>query len=416
MIADMQRARMMCHHLGECGWEAEVVAPDLSHQPPQCVEPGAEEFFARGVPFHSARPVGAKLWDAAGASTIAWRGLWPVKRQGERVLRARKFDAVFVSTAHYLLALAAKSWRREFGVPFFIDLHDPWHSKPSTSTAPRQRLKHRFVAWFSAWAERSSLQAVRGVVSVSPGYLQYLEDAFGSSRFSWQRTGSMIVEPFGFEPADHVIACRSMECEAEPPRRVAYCGAGGRVMRESWSFLCSLLQRLSRDDAGDVDKVLWDLRGTALHYKPGDRCEMHAWAEEKGIGDLVLESPSRVTYADSIRFLYQARGVLLLGVDAPVYMASKLFSYLYSGKPVLAVIRAGSVMQPYLDRQEGVWVLHFGPYATPAGDAGRVLQGFLRSVVKGERFDRKCTLADFTASAMTRRLVAFMQRAIHSER
>ena len=50
------------------------------------------------------------------------------------------------------------------------------------------------------------------------------------------------------------------------------------------------------------------------------------------------EYPARVTYRRSLELLLQGDGALVLGVDDAGYMPSKLATYAYSGKPLLACL------------------------------------------------------------------------------
>jgi len=70
MIADMQRARVMCRHLRECGWEPEVLTPDLSFQPAQCTEANADRFFDSATRVHEVAATGGRWWDALGSTSI----------------------------------------------------------------------------------------------------------------------------------------------------------------------------------------------------------------------------------------------------------------------------------------------------------------------------------------------------------
>lgn len=409
MIADMHRARMMCRHLRDCGWEPEVLAPDFSHQLPQCIEPDAEKFFDGRTPFYPVEPRGGWFWDALKSSSISWRGLWPVLAEGNRVLSCGGYDLVFFSTTHYMLTLAGYFWQRKFGIPFVVDLHDPWHARLIPRPKLGRGIRGKIWSGLTAWGERVSLASASAVVSVSPAYLEAIGRRYGAEAFSWQRQGRGHVEPFGYESVE-VAAAGENAAAGGRPATIAYCGAGGRVMRAAWVALCQALTELKAEDADIAEKVRFVFKGTSLHYRPGDSLEMVERAHEYGVADLVSEDPSRLSYAESLRLIATAEAALLLGVNDPGYMASKLFPYLASGKPLLAVIRHGSVMRPVLDRMEGVTVLEFDEHGRMIGGSIADLAAFLREAAAGRTFDRKERLTNHTAAAMTQRLAALFDR------
>lgn len=414
MIADMQRARMMCRHLLEHGWEAEVLAPDLSHQPLQCIEPQAAQFFDPGIPFHAASPRGGKCWDFVGSSTLAWRGFWPVLSEGSGLLRGGRYDLVFFSTAHYMLTLAGCSWRKRHGVPFVIDLHDPWHARSVPRPELARGLRGRILTTVAARSERAVLSAACGVISVSPSYLEAITRHYGAEVFGWQKTGCHRVEPFAYEPAETAAARRAVSDNAADgdSATISYCGAGGRVMRASWRVLCQALADLKSRDSSLLESVRFVFKGTSLHYREGDSLEMVEAAREEGVAHLVSEDPTRISYGDSIQLVVGAEGVLILGVDDPGYMASKLFSYLSAGKPLLAVLRTGSVMVPFLQGCPGVTVLEFGPDGSPGQETSEKLRSYLADVRTKRVFNREAALAARSASAMTQRLVQCFESCV----
>jgi glycosyltransferase involved in cell wall biosynthesis len=412
MIADMQRARMMCRHLRECGWESEVLTPDLSFQPAQCTEADAHRFFDPATPVHEVSAKGIRLWDAVGSTSISWRGLWPVLTEGNRLLACGSYDLVYFSTAHYMLSLAGVIWKKRFGVPFVLDLHDPWYARAVPRPELARGLRGKVWSALTSMSERVSLASASGVTSVSPVYLEAIDRHYGHEKFAWQREGLRRVEPFGYEPADVVAAAQGMRLvePAGQTQTIAYCGAGGRVMRASWNALCRALAEIKASKAELLEGVRFVFKGTSLHYRLGDSLEMIDRAREQGIEEFVTEEPERLSYVESIRLIANADAALLLGVDDRGYMASKLFSYLAHGKPLLAVIRHGSIMLPYLSSMPGVTVLEFDERGDFAAGAGKRLEEFLTQTRARKMFDRAKQLEDHSAKVMAQRLSLFFEQ------
>lgn len=414
MIADMQRARVICRHLREWGWEPEVLAPDLSFQPAQCTEVNADGFFDSATTVHEVSAKGGRLWDALGSTSISWRGLWPVLSKGNLLLERGHYDLVFFSTAHYMLSLAGTVWKKRFGVPFVLDLHDPWYARAVPRPELARGLRGKIWSALTSMSERASLASASGVTSVSPVYLQAIDSHYGSQKFVWQREGFHLVEPFGYEPDDGAAAVQGAQPDEAAGRQatIAYCGAGGRVMRASWTALCHALAEIRARNAALLDGIRFVFKGTSLHFRSGDPLEMIDRAREHRVEDCVTEEPARLSYADSIRLIANADATLLLGVDDPGYMASKLFSYLAQEKPLLAVVRRGSVMLPYLSETPGVTVLEFDEHGELGSASGGRLEEFLNQTRARRVSDRTKQLSEHTAKAMAERLGLFFDRVV----
>ena len=65
-------------------------------------------------------------------------------------------------------------------------------------------------------------------------------------------------------------------------------------------------------------------------------------AKEKGIEDIVDESPERLPFLDALRTLAQSDGLLMLGSIEPHYTASRLLPYIHSRRPLFALFHKES--------------------------------------------------------------------------
>jgi hypothetical protein len=148
-----------------------------------------------------------------------------------------------------------------------------------------------------------------------------------------------------------------------------------------------------------------ELYGTDLGWREGDPRYLADIAKEKGVGELVSEAPSRVSYRRSLELLLDGDGALILGVDDAGYMPSKLYAYAYSGKPLLGVVRRdGPVFTAFRTIPGLGHCLWFdGVHSMPLGETGSVLLTFLGEVIARRSFERRRELEPFTASAMARR-------------
>ncbi|MEZ5312311.1 MAG: hypothetical protein R2862_00995 [Thermoanaerobaculia bacterium] len=177
-------------------------------------------------------------------------------------------------------------------------------------------------------------------MAVSQDYLATLRRRYAHRRPKWLLPGRCATIPFGVLPRDLEEAGKARE-EAEVPAgellRLVYVGVGGPVMR-SFGLFCRTLARV-RENAPEAPTagLRVGLYGTMMveGRRPGPLAQV---AAAHRVADLVQENPGRVSYCRSLQLLLAARA-LILGVDDAATMPSKLFTYGYSGKPLLAVVR-----------------------------------------------------------------------------
>jgi hypothetical protein len=128
-------------------------------------------------------------------------------------------------------------------------------------------------------------------------------------------------------------------------------------------------------------------------------------AAEFDMADLVREYPARVTYRRSLELLLQGDGALVLGVDDVGYMPSKLATYAYSGKPLLACLhRDGPALAMLREEPALGHVLWFSQTREmPFADAAAEVAAYLEEIRSGRTFARRAALAPYTAAAMAAR-------------
>src|SRR5262249_43814591 len=151
MIADMHRARQLAWHLPALGWDVEIFCPDESYQPSSCLDGDSAAFFASGTLVHRIPQRLAWLFRVLSAGGIGTRAILPALPSGHNLLRQRRYDLVYISTAQFLQFLLGPVWRRQFGIPYVLDLHDPVY-RPAVEPAG---LKHRMSRMLSRQVEAS---------------------------------------------------------------------------------------------------------------------------------------------------------------------------------------------------------------------------------------------------------------------
>lgn len=407
MLADMQRARMLTWELPRMGWDIEVLTPAWHEVRQDVFEPDAEGFFSQVVLVHEVGSFARQAFEFLGSRSPAWRILWPLNQRGRVLLESGRFDLVYFSTTTFSYFLLGTLWQRKFGVPYILDFHDPWVKEKGPAVQP-QSLKSRLAEWLFVRMERLAVANAAGLVAVSPIYIEALRRRYEAWNPAWLTPVRHAVIPFGALDHDLAEAAKTAKVAEEGSSGrllIHYVGAGGSIMFRSFALICRALALLRSQGNPFVDVVRIRLFGTTYNWKPGDPKPLNEVAQDTGVGDLVAESPERVSYRRSLELLLEGDGVLILGVDDAGYMPSKLFSYALSGKPLLAALHRDSPAFAQFQNTPGLGhVLWFDQSGEmQLSEAVQIVYAFLQEAAARRTFDRHAILEPFLAPAMARR-------------
>lgn len=339
-------------------------------------------------------------------------------RAGRHLLLRRHFDLVYISTTQFPFFLLGPAWQRLTGVPFVLDFHDPCYKEGAANPVwARPSLKHSISHWLAKHVEAGPTIAASGLVSVSPNYIEILRRRYQNNSLAWLIEGRHAVIPFASLPHDLDEVAEQivpMATQATQPARIVYVGAGGPIMRRSFSLLCRTLSQLRTQYPQLVEGVRIELYGTMTGWRNGDPRYLADLAREQGVADLVTEDPNWISYRRSLELLLESDGALILGVDDEGYMPSKLFSYALSGKPLLASLRqegsAFAIFKAVVGLGHALWFTRTEEMLV--ADAAIKLSAFLQEVVSRRSFDRRAILEPFLAPRMARRHVELFEACL----
>jgi hypothetical protein len=418
MIADMQRARQLAWELPKLGWEVEVLSPSTEYQPATCVDEDSAAFFSPHSPVHCVAGMWPGMFKIARIGNIGWRALFPLWSAGRRLLRQKHFDLIYISTAQFPLFLLGRIWQRRFGVPYILDIHDPVYKEGARHPVWAQpSLKHRVSSALAQHLEAHVAKAARGLIAVSPNYIDTLRQRYEAKEPAWLRSGRCDAIPFSALPQDLSEADSGLTPYSErngPPYRMVYVGVGGPVMARSFTLFSRALSRLRMRSGSLCEGVRVELFGTTLGWQPGEARGLADIAAKWGVGDLVREEPGRLSYRRSLELLLQSDGALIFGVEDAGYVPSKLFSYALSGRPLLAILHregpAFSLFQSISKLGHALWIGQKDDM--PLEEATNELETFVREVVTRQIFDRRTSITPYLARAMARRHVDLFEACL----
>jgi glycosyltransferase involved in cell wall biosynthesis len=417
---DMQRVRMSLPHFVDAGWEVVVLTVD-DCEPLAPLEP---ELLAT-VPA-PVRVVRCRIWSRRwtrflGINNLGLRSWLQLCAAGGALLRERHFDLVYFSTTQFVLMPLGRLWWWAFGVPYVIDLQDPWlsdyYTQPGSPRPPggwKYWLTHAAARWLEGW----TLRKCAHIISVSPVYLETL-----ARRYPWYRAEGGSTLTFGAPDADFAIAQARL---ARAPRllpatsalKIVYAGRLGPDMEPALDVLFAAIARFKETPPP------FTLHFYGTSYAPAGRGEptTRGLAARHGIGPLVREQPARIGYLDSLQLLLEADLILLLGSDDRAYSPSKVYPALLAGKPVAAITPSGSVLEGIIQSIGGAALLRFNrPISIDEAAVPRVheaLWEFARNpgIPLGVPIDRDRLRAEYSAATVAARQLALFNRLITRQR
>jgi len=415
---DHQRIRTSLPYFAACGWEAVVLAVEADF-----VSAPQDELLVATVPSEvtvcRVRAVPTRLARLAGLGNIAYRAWFPLAAAGARLLRAQRFDLVYFSTTQFVATALGRRWLRRFGVPFVVDLQDPWrtdyYERPGAPRPPGG-WKYRFARRQAADLEERSWRDAAGFISVSADYLAQL-----AARYPWFAEKPAAVIPFGAPEADFALVHTRGDLvpafEREPGcLHLVNVGAVGPIMRGSLEYLFRQVRAFRSVEPALAARLRFHFIGTS--YAPAGRAEPSVLpvAAAFGVADLVREQTARVGYFTALKTLLAADALVIPGSGDSGYSPSKLGVCWLAAKPVLALAPAGSAFA------RAVTDLDFATLAPwPGPESDPVIADFFRATFRapGEPPPGRDALrfaALHTARARTAEQCALFDRALAAPR
>ena len=411
---DLHRVRLSLPYFNGMGWQPEVWHVDCDR-----VEGDRDPLLLETVPSDVAtyqvsalKPEYTRL---LGLGSLALRSLPFYFRAVGRRLARGDVDLIYFSTTAFPVMVLGRYWKQRFGVPYVIDMQDPWHNEYFLKQLPEER-PPKF--WFSyrlhKYLEPVAMKAVDGIISVSQGYCDTL-----CERYPQVPPHMCTVIPFGadhrdFEVADQeTIPAQSLD-HPEDWINVVYVGVVPSAMK---GVLRTIFRTLATGVVEYPDlfgRVKMHFVGTS--YAPDGQgvSIVEPLAVEEGVAHMVNESTDRIPYFQALRLLRDADHLLIPGSDDPNYTASKLYPYILSRRPVLAVFHEqSSVVDILRATNAGVAVPFNGSTSTDAL-AGQLLQAW-KSLLEQLPFTPDTNWEAFepyTAREMTRRQVEVFDRVV----
>ena len=387
------RALKFARYLPEFGWDPVVVAPrrgsyyrdpTLAFDERKVVRTGSLEISRTakrmiGAGSEANRPARlgpvlgrlrhlVRRWVYRPDAQIGW---YPFAlAAGRRVLAEQRCDAILSSSCPVTAHLVAERLQCEYRIPWVAEFRDLWTDLGRYDSPRRQRLDEA--------TERRLLTGATGVVTVSQGYGRVLSER-GARRVA--------IVTNGFDPEDLA------EGAPGSPPVVTYVGTY-YADRQDLRTALSVLGELARSGP---------LAGLTVRFVGELPESLRPTLADAGLAGST-HCTGFVPHREVLRHLADSRLLLLGGPVSRAFassviqgnIASKVFEYLGSGRPILYVGDAGSDIEAVIRAFPGVACVR-------SGDVVGTREAILSLARRATGYDR-AALAVYTHRSLTQRL------------
>jgi hypothetical protein len=348
--ADMQRIRMSLPYFANYGWDATIVTVDEKYS-----DLPKDQLLLESIPgntkVYKVKALNKKWTSKVGLGSIALRSLWYYRQTVNHILKNEQFDLIYFSTTQFPVCILGAYWKKRFGVPYIIDMQDPWYSTHYDTKPKEQRpAKYKIAYSFHKYMEAIAMKRVDGLISVSENYIADLKD-----RYSQIKHIPTATITFGaFEPDLKIAANNSDKFEPllDPAtKNIVYIGRGGIDLHKAIAPVFKALAQGINEEPELFNRLKLYFIGTSYAPQGKEILTVMPLAKHYGLENKVIEIPGRISYYHTLLTLQQANALFIPGSDEPAYTASKIYPYLLTGKPLLAIFNSQSssikILQEY---------------------------------------------------------------------
>lgn len=373
----MQRIRMSLPYFSKFGWDAEVVTVD-----PKYSEMPKDELLIQTIPegtvIHKVKALDKGWTSKFGLGSIALRSLCFYRKKVNQLLKKTHFDLVYFSTTQFPVCILGAYWKKRFGVPYVIDMQDPWHSDYYRDKPKEQQpSKYWFSYRLNKYLEPKAMRHVDGLISVSENYINDLKNRYPVIKNIPAET----ITFGGFAP-DLEIAQKNkslFNSLLDPGfTNVVYAGRGGTDMHKAISVLFRAFKKGLETEPEIFNKIRLYFIGTSYAPAGQGKPGISPLAKQYGIEDHVTEITDRISYYHTLINLQQADALFIPGSDDPKYTASKIYPYILANKPLAAIFNPQS---PAIDVLKEYGVSQVSNYEMTDNS---IIYNFLKSLVRGQ--------------------------------
>lgn len=412
------RMRFFARHLPEFGWHPIILTTE-PHYYEFAIDPENEKLLPESLEVIRTPAFPVKMARKLGVGDIGMRSMWHHWRTLKDLCRKRRIDMLLIPVPPYAPMVLGRLLRRKFGIPYVIDYIDPWVIEyywklPRGERPPKWALAYLM----SRILEPFAIKRASHIVGVSKGTTDGVVVRYPSL------TESQATEiPYGAETAD-------MEYVRSNPRQnkifnpddgylhCSYVGRGGADTLLALGALFDAIKMGLQTSPELFGRLRLHFVGTTYASQADGLYQVMPLAKEKGLASIVDEHPGRVHYLDALQLLLDSHALLIVGSDQPHYTASKVFPYIMSQRPLLAVFHEASSVVTILKETKAGQVVTFNSQNSPANKVKEICERLKELLLLPQDYRPETAWEAFepyTTRAMAARLAdAFSDALRHS--
>jgi hypothetical protein len=408
------RLRFLVRHLPEFGWQPLVLSVEPRFYE-HAIDPENERLLPPDLEVIRTPAASASWSRKIGVGDLGWRSLRQQWKAIRRISRQRKIDLLFVSVPPYPTMVLGRLAHDRLGLPYVVDYQDPWLSDYYLHASNAQRPPKWWLARYMAKTlQPFAVRRAAHITGVSKGTTDSVV-----RRYRWLNQNDTTEIPLGGEPADFVYLRRN-------PRRNQIFIRGDGLLHLGYVGVCipgmhpvvralfaAVRQGLTANPA-IFSRLRMHFVGST--YSPHPAEQVMPIARDMGLEGVVTEWPARVPYLDALQILLDSDAVVVIGSDAPHYTASKVFPYILSGKPLLAIFHQESSVVKIISETSAGRVITFDSANRPPAHGVAEIRAWLEKLLASpaELLPRTdwAAFEAYTTRAMSRRLAAVFDDAL----
>lgn len=339
---DMQRIRQSLIYYRANGWNPIIVCSDIRYVEGytdssllQTIPKDIEVIKLKGLPYRITR--------IFGLGNLGLRSILHYAYTINKIVRQKKIHLVFFSTTVFQLLVLGNYLRKKYNIPYVIDMQDPWLDyTPLQMQKELRPKKFWFMHTLDKILEPIAMKKASGVIAVTQQYIDVLK-----SRYKNINDENTEVITFGFSENDFKLAKNEIVSIedwniADKVIRGAYTGVVNKQMLPVIELIFKAFKEILDSGSQDLNNTRLYFIGT--NYAAGTQAKeiVKPLALKYGIDNYVTEITSRIPYLTALKIQLESDFLLLIGSTNRAYTASKLYPYLYSQKPILAIFNKES--------------------------------------------------------------------------
>jgi hypothetical protein len=346
--ADMHRIRQSIEFYKMNDWHAEVVTVD-----PVYANFATDELLLKTIPseikIHKVKAFSTSFTKKIGLGGIAYRSFLQYYLYVNKLLKQEHFDLVLFSTTAYPICALGRIWKQKFKIPYVIDMQDPWRSDHYLKLPKKQRPPKFWISYYlDSLLEKFSMTKVDGLVSVNDTYIDVLKNRYPSIKQIPDAVIPFAANSRDIELLKKVKIDNKFFTSNSDAFNIVYVGRGGYDMQCSNTLFLKAIKKGVAIHP-EFNKIKLFYIGTSYDTNPNATQTIKPIADGLGLGDRVFEQTLRVSYFESLQLMSDSDLLFVPGSDNIGYTASKIYNYVFFGKPILTLFHSSSSVNDFMN-------------------------------------------------------------------